>query len=115
VKLKLSGRQITVVAVAAVAVVAIMMSRAGGGDDGDQREGIDTPAHQACVDFAAGYPKAKAKTARLALADKVTANSSKSDNDLIRKRAAEMGASANDSDAEWKTAGDALTSACRTG
>ncbi|GIM88225.1 hypothetical protein [Paractinoplanes toevensis] len=113
-KLKLSKRQITVVAVAAVAVVAVMMSRAGSDDDGAP-EGIDAAAHQACTDFAAGYPKAKSKTARLALADKVTANSSKSENDLIRKRAAEMGASANDSNAEWKAAGDALTNACKSG
>lgn len=112
-KLKLSKRQITAVAVAGVAVLALLVSRGRGGDSGPQA--VDAPAHQACADFAAGYPKAKSKTARLSLADKVTANSSKSDNDLIRKRAAAMGASANDSDTEWRAAGDALTSACRTG
>ena len=101
------------VAVVAVAVLALMVSRGRGGDSGP--EAIDAHARQACADFAAGYPKARSKTARLALADKVTANSSKSENDEIRKRAAAMGASANDSDAEWRAAGDALTTACRTG
>lgn len=111
-KLKLSKRQIIVAAVAVVAVFAVM---AGRGNDDDQPEGIDAPARQACTDFAAGYPKATSKTARLSLADEVTANSSKSENDLIRKRAAEMGAAAGDSDADWKAAGDALTAACQSG
>ncbi|GAA0559537.1 hypothetical protein GCM10010172_48280 [Paractinoplanes ferrugineus] len=112
-KLKLTKRQITIIAVAAIAVLALLVSRGRKVDSGP--EGIDAHARQACSDFAAGYPKAKAKAARLTLADRVTANSSKSDNDLIRKRAATMGASANDSDTEWRAAADALTSACRTG
>ncbi|MFD0525166.1 hypothetical protein [Paractinoplanes durhamensis] len=78
-------------------------------------ESIDAAAHQACADFAAGYPKAKSKASRLTLADKVTANSSKSDNDEIRRRATAMGAAAGDSDPEWKTAGDALATACKSG
>jgi hypothetical protein len=113
VKLKLSKRQITIVAVAAVAVLALVVGRNRADDSGPQS--IDAHAHQACADFAAGYPKARSKASRLALADKVTANSSKSENDEIRKKAATMGASANDSDAEWKAAGDALTGACKTG
>jgi hypothetical protein len=114
VKLKLGKRQITVVVVAGIVLLALLVSRGRSGDGGGA-EGIDAPARQACADFAGGYGKATSKTSRLTLADKVTANSSKSDNDLIRRRAAEMGAAAGDSAAEWKAAGDALTSACKTG
>ncbi|MEU4240626.1 hypothetical protein [Actinoplanes sp. NPDC026619] len=112
-KLKLSKRTITAVVVAGIAVLALVVSRKGG--DAGGPEAIDAPAHQACADFAAGYPKAKSKALRLSLADKVTANSSRSENNVIRKRAAEMGAAAGDGAAKWKTAADALTSACKTG
>lgn len=109
-KLKLNRRQIVIGAVVLlVAVAALFASRS------EQAAGpgvADSAATRACTDFAAGYGDAKTKTARLGLADKVMESSVQTDNDLIRDRAAEMGRSANDTDREWKTTGDALLNAC---
>ncbi|WP_125805229.1 hypothetical protein [Actinoplanes sp. ATCC 53533] len=74
---------------------------------------LDAPATRACADFAEGYPAARGKTARLALADKVSTSVAGSDNGAIADRVSAVGRSANDSDAAWKSAAAALTQACR--
>ena len=100
----------TVAAVVALAVVALLVGRA---HHPAGPEPMDAAAHRACSDFAAGYPRAHSEAARLALADKVTASSSRSDNRAIARRATEMGSSANEDDAAWEASADALTAACR--
>nr|WP_296072681.1 hypothetical protein [uncultured Actinoplanes sp.] len=109
-KLKLSKRQMMVPAILAVAAGGLMMSRSVA----DQpRGGVDGPARTACSDFAAGYAQARTKTARLALADRVTASSGRTANTAIAQRAAEMGRSADDDGEAWRSAARALTTACR--
>ena len=109
-KLKLNRRQIVIGAVVLLGVIAVLFASRS-----EQAEGpgvADTAATRACTDFAAGYGNAKTQTARLTLADQVMESSVQTDNDSIRDRAAEMGRSANDTDKEWKTTGDALLNAC---
>jgi hypothetical protein len=111
-KLKLSRRQLTVVVVVVLVVVAVVISRSARHSDSPGR--LDSNASRACSDFAAGYPSADTKAARLALADKVTRSSSQSSNGTISQRATEMGRSAGSTDARWKASADALLAACRT-
>jgi hypothetical protein len=112
-KLKLSRRQLIALGVAVLVVVALLFSRANGDDAGQGPDPLDTAASQACSDFDAGYADARTKTARLALADKVMQSTGESENDQIADRAAELGRSAGDGGAEWKTSAGALTTACR--
>ncbi|GAA2574298.1 hypothetical protein GCM10010435_57070 [Winogradskya consettensis] len=110
-KLKLNRRQIIIgAAVLVVLAFALFAGRAGKTDP--QGGVLDDPARTACTNFADGYPDAKTKTARLALADKVMESTGQTDNDLIADRAAELGRAANDANAEWKTRADALRDAC---
>ena len=111
-KLKMSRKQWAVVGIVALLVIGVLVARNGRKDDSGPGR-MDTPAAQACTDFADGYPHAKTKAARLALADKVTHSSSESDNKTIADRAAEMGRSASDSTAQWKRSASALTDACQ--
>jgi predicted transcriptional regulator len=112
-KLKLNKRQITIGLVVALALIALLVSRAGRDGGTDTPGTLDDWARQACDDFAAGYPKARTDTTRLALADKVVASSARTDNDAIGKRAAEMGHAADEGNAAWKRSATALTTACR--
>jgi len=111
VKLSLNKRQVVIAGgVAAVVLVGLAVGRSSR----DEQVGkLDGPATQACADFAEGYPAARGKTARLALADKVSTSVAGSDNEAIADRVGAMGRSANDGDAAWKSAADALTRACR--
>lgn len=104
------GRLILLVAVALV-LVAVLSNR--GGKHPDQA-GLDPAGRRACDEFAAGYPRAGTKTARLALADRVTLTAAKSGNDKIRKAATAMGRNADDGGAPWKSSAAALTGACDT-
>ena len=114
-KLKLNKRQIAIAVVAALAVFVLLFARGGGSDDSPQDQGVlDSAANQACTDFADGYPRARTSTARLALADKVTTSSARSDNDAIAKRAAELGHNADEGTSAWRTSAAALSDACRT-
>jgi hypothetical protein len=110
VKLKLGKKQIAILVVVGLAVLALLVSRSGG----DEQAGtLDNAAAQACDDFAAGAAGARSDSARLTLADKVTASAAKSDNDAVRSRALELGRNADEGNAAWRTSGDALTEACR--
>jgi hypothetical protein len=109
-KVKLGRRQIIPLVVIVVALGALLVSRS---HQDPQPGGLDGAANRACSDFAAGYPRARTKVARLSLADKVMTSSNRSENALISKRAAEMGRSAGESDARWTASADALTAACR--
>ncbi|MFF5288274.1 hypothetical protein [Paractinoplanes globisporus] len=108
---KPSKRLVTIIAIAALIIIAIMVSKSR---DRNQESGLDAAGKQACDDFAAGYGKADTKTERLALADKVTASSGKTDNKNIQQRAAEMGNAAGAGGSAWKTAADNLTAACKS-
>jgi len=108
--LKLNKRQLIIAALAALAVFGLMSNRS---TPGAQPGTLDDAANRACSDFAHGYPGARTGTARLALADRVTASSARSGNGLIARRAAELGRSANDGDADWRVSADAFTGACR--
>ena len=111
-KVKVNKRVIAVAAVAALVIVALVVSRGrDGGGDGPGT--LDGPAAQACSDFNAGYARARTGSTRLALADKVSASTMKTDNDAISNAAMKVGDAANESNAEWKSAGDALLKACR--
>lgn len=113
-KLKLNKRQIALAALAALAVFALLISRGAGSDDGTEDQGVlDSAANRACTDFADGYSRARTAAARLALADRVTTSSARSDNDAIAKRAAELGHNADESTSAWKASAAALTDACR--
>jgi hypothetical protein len=112
VKLKLGRRQLAIGAVLAIVVVALLIGRSGKSGGGKPDTTMDDPARQACADFAAGRARATTKAARLALADKVTGNSGRSDNDTIARRAMELGNAAGDTPARWQSAVDALTKAC---
>jgi hypothetical protein len=111
VKLKMTRRQGTILAVVVLVIIAVLFSRGRSDDSG--RAGLDTSGRQACDDFARGYPAADTKAERLTLADKVTASSGKTDNKQIQLRAADMGTASGDGGAKWKSAADALTAACR--
>lgn len=106
----MSRKQLAAVGIVVLLLIGLLVARRAGQDDSGR---MDTPAAQACTDFADGYPHARSKAARLALADKVTHSSSQSDNDTIADRATEMGRSAGDTDARWKSSANALTNACR--
>ena len=112
-KVKLSRRQLAAGGVAALAVIALLVGRGSHSGDGKVDTTMDAPARQACGDFAAGYRRATTKTARLALADKVTGNSGRSSNDTIARRALEMGDAADGTTPEWQTSANALTKACK--
>ena len=107
---KPSRRLVTIVVVAVLIILALCVARSR---KTDQHTGLDSAGKRACDDFAAGYPKASTKPERLALADKVTASSGKTDNKEIQERAAEMGSAAGAGGAAWKTAGQNLTTACK--
>jgi hypothetical protein len=111
-KLKMNRKRWTVVAVAVLLVAGVLIARhKGSGGTGGP---MDSAASRACTDFATGYPHATTKAARLALADKVTHNSSQSGNHTIAERATQMGRSAAGSAAEWKQSANALTDACES-
>ncbi len=110
-KFKPTRRQLTVAAVLVLIVVALLVSRSSK-DDVAGPGPLDAAATRACDDFAAGHRKATSTSSRLALADRVMESSVQTENELISQRAAEMGRSANDSDADWRTSSAALTDAC---
>ena len=107
---KPSRRLVTVIAVVALIIIAVIV---GNAREDQQHSGLDAAGKQACDDFAAGYPKAATKPERLALADKVTASSGKTDNKQIQQKAADMGNAAGAGGAQWKSAADRLTAACK--
>ena len=111
-KVKMSRRQLVIGGVVALAVIAVLVGRGGHSGGGKPDTTMDDPARQACSDFAAGYPHATTKSARLALADKVTGNSGRSSNDTIARRAMEMGGAADGTSAQWQASVNALTKAC---
>lgn len=109
-KWKANKRLLTIAGVVALVVVALMV---GNSRKQPVRQGpLDSAAVRSCDDFAAGYPKARTKPARLALADKVM-TSGRTGNEVISQRQAEMGRSAGDGNPQWKASGDALIGACR--
>lgn len=110
-KLKPSRKLLTVVVIVGLVLVALLVARSG---RRNPAAGLDAPAERACSDFAAGYPHAKSKSARLALADKVTRSSSQSRNATIAKRAADVGRNAGGTEAHWTASADALTAACQS-
>ncbi|MBL7261800.1 hypothetical protein [Paractinoplanes lichenicola] len=111
-KFKLGRPQIIALVIAGLAVVALIASR--GGDGGDQGPGtLDNAAVRACDQFAAGQGAARSNSARLSLADKVTAEAAKSDNDPVRTRSMELGRNADEGNAAWRTASGNLTRACQ--
>jgi hypothetical protein len=112
VKLKLDRRTLIVIAVIAVVAAALLFRGSGQGEQAPAAGPLDAGATQACDDFAAGYPGAKSRTARLGLADKIMQSTGDTENEAIRQRATELGRGANDGDKEWKTRADALTDAC---
>lgn len=107
--LKLNKRQLIIAAVAALAVFGLMSNRSAPAAEPGT---LDDAAGRACTVFADGYAQARTETARLALADRVTAAAARSGHQLIAKRAADLGDSANESDAGWKASADAFASAC---
>jgi hypothetical protein len=111
-KLKVSRRQLTVIAVIVLVVVAVLVSRSARHSTGPAP--LDGDASRACTDFADGYPAAATKAQRLALADKVTRSSSQSSNGTISQRATAMGRAAGDTDDRWTASANALLSACHT-
>jgi hypothetical protein len=112
-KFKPSKRTITIALVAALAVCALLVSRARSGDDTGNAGVLDDAANRACSTFAAGYGKAKSDTSRLALADRVTSESARTDNKTIRKRASDLGVNADEGTTKWKASASTLTKACR--
>lgn len=110
-KLKLGRWQLILLVAAVVAVAALLVHRSKSSTVSGPGP-MDSHASQACGDFSRGYPRARTKSARLSLADKVTASSAKSDNHTIRDKAMAIGRNADD-DSHWKSSGDALLSACR--
>ncbi|MBU2669262.1 hypothetical protein KOI35_37700 [Actinoplanes bogorensis] len=111
-KFKLGKVQIAALVVAAL-VIFVLIGRGGGSTGGDTGPGdLDNGAVRACDTFAGGQASARSNSARLALADKVTTLAAKSDNDAVRTRAMELGRHADEGNAAWRTAGNALTQAC---
>ncbi|NMO53465.1 hypothetical protein HH310_20040 [Actinoplanes sp. TBRC 11911] len=108
--LKLSKRPMMIAAVAVLAMGAVMVSRSSHDDSAGS---LDDAANRACSDFAAGYPQARTKTARLALADRVTASSGRTGNRQISQRAVDVGRTADDGSTAWRDSAEALTTACR--
>ncbi|MCY1144471.1 hypothetical protein OWR29_41290 [Actinoplanes sp. Pm04-4] len=114
-KLKWGKKQIIALVIAALVVFALVTGNRAddGGESGQSAGSLDNGAVVACDDFAAGSAKARSDATRLALADKVTASAAKSDNDAVRARAMELGRSADEGNAAWRTSANALTQACR--
>jgi hypothetical protein len=113
VKFKLKfGRLQWILVIAVVVVVAALLVHRSKSSGPSGPGMMDSHASQACGDFSDGYPKAKTKSARLSLADKVTGSSSKSDNGTIRDKAMAIGRNADDN-RQWKTSATALLDACR--
>jgi hypothetical protein len=111
VKLSLNKRQVVI---AGVVIAVVLVGLAVGRSARDGQAGkLDNPATAACSDFADGYPGARTKAARLALADKVSKSSAGTDNTIIADRVAAVGDNANESNADWKSAAKDLTEACR--
>jgi hypothetical protein len=109
-KLKLGRWQVILVIAVVVVVAALLVHRSKSSAPASPGT-MDSHAAQACGDFSDGNAKAKTKSARLALADKVTASSAKSDNRTIRDKAMAIGRNADDN-AHWKASGTALLDAC---
>jgi hypothetical protein len=107
---KPSKRLVTIIVVVVLIVLALCVANSR---KKDQHTGLDAAGRQACDDFAAGYPKASTKPDRLALADQVTKSSGKTDNKEIQERAADMGQAASAGGADWTTAGQNLSTACK--
>ena len=112
VKFKLNKRTLVISLVVVLALFALTVGRSGDGDT-QQAGTLDAAGDQACTEFTRGYPKARSSTARLRLADQVTASSQKSDNSAIRERAAATGRSADETNAEWEASADEFIQACR--
>jgi hypothetical protein len=111
VKLSLNKRQVLL---AGVVLAVVLVGLAVGRSSGEEQDGrLDDAAAQACTDFADGYPQARNRTARLALADQVSKSVAGTDNDTIADRVRAVGESANESDTAWKSDAEALTRACR--
>jgi hypothetical protein len=108
--LKLNKRQVIIAAVAALAVFGLMTDRSAPAAEPGT---LDAAAGQACTEFADGYPQAQTETARLALADRVTASAARSTSQSIAGRATDLGDSANDGDAGWTAGAEAFAEACR--
>lgn len=110
-KLDLKKNKVALVVAAVVVVVGGLALSTSSRSDAPEK--IDQPAAQACTDFSDGYPQARTKTARLALADKINKSSAGSENTRIADRALAVGRSADDGNAQWKQDGDALVNACK--
>ncbi len=111
-KLSLNKRQVIIgAAVVLVVLVGLAVGRSARDEQGAGP--LDAPATQACGDFADGYPEARSSAARLALADEVSKSAAGTDNEVIADQVLLVGRSADESNAEWKSAADALTKACR--
>ncbi len=110
-KLSLNKRQVVIAGIViAVVLVGLAVGRSARDDPAGK---LDNPATQACSDFTDGYPQAKTKAQRLALSDKVSASAAGTDNTAIADRVRTVGDNANESNADWKSAADAFTAACR--
>lgn len=99
--------------IAAVAVMIVLVL--GNRDRAEEPQAagpLDDAAKQTCDSFAEDYPKAKSRTARLALADRTLAASARTENDAIGRRAGELGRNSDD-DTTWKTAATTLLDACK--
>ncbi|GAA3350880.1 hypothetical protein GCM10020358_78450 [Amorphoplanes nipponensis] len=110
-KLSLNKRQVVIAGIV-IAVVLLGLAVGRSARDGGPQK-LDAPAARACSEFADGYARARTKPARLALADRVSQASAGTDNTIIADRVAAVGDNANESDADWKSAADDLTGACR--
>jgi hypothetical protein len=109
-KLKLGRWQLILVIAVVVVVAALLVHRSKSSGPSGAGE-LDSHAAQACGDFSDGYPKARTKSARLSLADKVTSSSAKSDNATIRDKAMAIGRNTDDN-SHWKASATDLLDAC---
>lgn len=105
------GRWQLILLVAVVVVVAALVVHRSRSSTPSGPGTMDSHATQACTDFAHGYAKARSKSSRLSLADKVTASSARSDNRTIRDKAMAIGRDADDT-AHWRAAGSDFLDAC---
>jgi hypothetical protein len=105
------GRWQLILLIAVVVVVAALLVHRSKSSGSSGPGTMDSAATQACTDFAHGYGKARTKSARLSLADKVTASSAKSDNRTIRDKAMAIGRDAGDT-SHWRAAGGDFLDAC---
>jgi hypothetical protein len=97
----------------AVALAFGLMANRSPGDDQSQSSGtLDAPARQACDDFAAGYPDARTKPERLALADRVMMSTRRTGNEAIRDEGTALGIGAGESPTAWRSSAKAFTNAC---